>query len=153
MKAGFISNTLTEIKALYVFLIIASASIIISNCLFLIPDQQILIKLGDGNGLIESTTAIMLFLTSLIFLFLFSKNKYIIYLFLSMLFFVGAGEEISWGQQYLNIKTPEYFLDNNVQSELTIIIWKSLILIIVPVIIKTELLQSSPLTFYIKFSG
>ena len=37
-----------------------------------------------------------------------------------MLFFVGAGEETSWGQQYLNIKTPEYFLDNNVQSELTI---------------------------------
>ncbi len=35
-----------------------------------------------------------------------------------MLFFVGAAEEISWGQRLLNIETPGWFVENNRQQEI-----------------------------------
>lgn len=39
---------------------------------------------------------------------------------LSILFFVAAGEEISWGQRIFNIQTPEYLSHINDQNELNI---------------------------------
>ena len=34
-----------------------------------------------------------------------------------LLFFFGAGEEISWGQRLFNIESSEFFLENNAQKE------------------------------------
>ena len=39
---------------------------------------------------------------------------------LGIVFFVGLGEEISWGQRILNIETPEAIKEINAQGELTI---------------------------------
>lgn len=36
---------------------------------------------------------------------------------LGLLLFFAAGEEISWGQRILGLKTPEYFAKNNAQHE------------------------------------
>lgn len=36
---------------------------------------------------------------------------------LAFLFFFAAGEEISWGQRILNIETPGYFMEKNLQKE------------------------------------
>jgi hypothetical protein len=36
---------------------------------------------------------------------------------LGLLLFIAAGEEISWGQRILGIKSSEYFLKNNAQGE------------------------------------
>lgn len=38
-------------------------------------------------------------------------------LFLGLLFFFGAGEEISWGQRIFNIESGDFFKDNNLQNE------------------------------------
>ncbi len=41
-------------------------------------------------------------------------------LILGILLFIAAGEEISWGQRILGIKSSEYFLKNNAQGETNI---------------------------------
>ncbi len=38
-------------------------------------------------------------------------------IFLGCLFIFGAGEEISWGQRLLEIKSPDFFKENNSQHE------------------------------------
>lgn len=38
-------------------------------------------------------------------------------LFLTVLFFFGAGEELSWGQRIFNVESSEFFLENNAQGE------------------------------------
>lgn len=47
-----------------------------------------------------------------------SKNIGII--LFSIIFFFGFGEEISWGQRIFNIETPNFFIENNLQSETNI---------------------------------
>lgn len=37
---------------------------------------------------------------------------------LAFLLFFGSGEEISWGQRILGLKSPEYFLEENTQREI-----------------------------------
>ena len=39
---------------------------------------------------------------------------------LGLLLFIAAGEEISWGQRILGIKSSEYFIKNNAQGETNI---------------------------------
>jgi len=36
---------------------------------------------------------------------------------LGAFFFLGAGEEVSWGQRIFNVETPEFFRQNNAQME------------------------------------
>ena len=47
-----------------------------------------------------------------------SKNIGII--LFSIIFFFGFGEEISWGQRIFNVETPDFFIENNLQSETNI---------------------------------
>jgi hypothetical protein len=53
------------------------------------------------------------------FRFLRRKNWWFltVTLVLGLLLFLAAGEEISWGQRILGIKSSEYFLKNNAQGE------------------------------------
>lgn len=37
--------------------------------------------------------------------------------FLTLFFFFGAGEEISWGQRIFNVESSEFFKENNAQAE------------------------------------
>jgi len=46
--------------------------------------------------------------------------KQLIYLGLALLFFFGAGEEISWGQRILGFETPETLAQVNKQEELNL---------------------------------
>ncbi len=49
------------------------------------------------------------------------KNRHWTFLLVSLLlgiiFFFGAGEEISWGQRILGIESPDYFKEKNTQGE------------------------------------
>jgi len=98
--------------------------------------------LAAGNGAIAATIpedhyfeiigALGLFLTSVLFLYGFirarkslektwvSVIKQLIYLGLALLFFFGAGEEISWGQRILGFETPETLAQVNKQDELNL---------------------------------
>jgi len=80
----------------------------------------------------ENVGAISLFVTSLLFFYGFivarksldkswiSLVKQLIYLGVALLFFFGAGEEISWGQRIFGFKTPEALAQVNKQDELNL---------------------------------
>jgi hypothetical protein len=77
----------------------------------------------------EIVGALALLATSILFLYGFrlarrildrtwmSLAKQLVYLGLAFLFFVGAGEEISWGQRLLGFETPEAVSQVNRQEE------------------------------------
>ncbi len=44
------------------------------------------------------------------------KNKF--YLFLAIIFFIGCGEEISWGQRIFQVPSPVFFQEKNSQREI-----------------------------------
>jgi hypothetical protein len=80
----------------------------------------------------ENVGAGSLFVSSLLFFYGFivarksldkswiSLVKQLIYLGLALLFFFGAGEEISWGQRIFGFKTPESLAQVNKQDELNL---------------------------------
>jgi len=80
----------------------------------------------------ENVGAFSLFMTSLLFFYGFviarksldkswpSLVKKLVYLGLALLFFFGAGEEISWGQRIFGFKTPEPLAQVNKQDELNL---------------------------------
>lgn len=78
---------------------------------------------AQEDGAIEYATFVFLFLISLLqFKRLFTlKNKNVLWkaavFFSALLFFFGAGEEISWGQRIFNVESTDFFLDNNDQGE------------------------------------
>ncbi|MFA5298350.1 MAG: hypothetical protein WC389_09120 [Lutibacter sp.] len=76
------------------------------------------------DGFVENGSAIFLFGSSMLLLFRFFKlfkHKDLFWkvgvLGLAFVFFFGAGEEISWGQRIFNVKSSEYFIENNAQGE------------------------------------
>ncbi|MFZ2283830.1 MAG: hypothetical protein WAV86_08140 [Lutibacter sp.] len=76
------------------------------------------------DGFIENGSAIFLLSSSLLLLYrLFKlfKHKDLFWkigiLAMSLVFFFGAGEEISWGQRIFNIESSQYFIENNAQGE------------------------------------
>ena len=76
------------------------------------------------DGVIESMTAFLLFCSSILmfsrFFKQFNQHKTLwkIGVFsIALVFFFGAGEEISWGQRIFGIESSEYFSENNAQGE------------------------------------
>lgn len=79
------------------------------------------------DGSIEYATAFMLLFISILQLYrLFKLRKYKGYLWqlgmlgFVLLFFFGAGEEISWGQRIFGIESTAYFLQHNAQQEMNL---------------------------------
>lgn len=80
----------------------------------------------------ENVGAFSLFVTSILFFYGFlrarklldkkwtSLAKQLIYLGMALLFFFGAGEEISWGQRIFGFKTPDSLAQVNKQDELNL---------------------------------
>jgi len=87
-----------------------------------INSQNVLNELCKEDGLLESLQAISYLLASLVFLYVCKKKgfKNVWYWGLAILFFLLAGEEISWGQRIFNLSTPELLTNINVQKELNI---------------------------------
>ncbi len=62
-------------------------------------------------------------LSLLVFKFLYKKKEYflsLLFFLITCTFFFIAGDEISWGQRIMGINSPDYFLQSNVQREITI---------------------------------
>ncbi len=79
------------------------------------------------DGFIEWLTVIPLWLSADLsikrFFRLRKKRNFgflVILIFTSLIFIFGAGEEISWGQRILNIKSPAFFMQYNRQHETNI---------------------------------
>ncbi|MCQ0111330.1 hypothetical protein SAMN04487906_0593 [Zhouia amylolytica] len=76
------------------------------------------------DGAVEYGTAFMLLSISILCLyrlFLLGGSKPALWkigvLFFAILFFFGAGEEVSWGQRIFGIESSDFFLENNAQKE------------------------------------
>ncbi|MBL7971861.1 MAG: hypothetical protein JNL03_10105 [Prolixibacteraceae bacterium] len=111
---------LQEIWFLKYYIVVVVLAIGFSYSVYYFLDPETVAYIGDEDHFFEWATAISLFLSFSILLTLFLKTKNIFYLFLSVLFFWGAGEEVSWGQRIIGFKTPELMQEINVQNELSL---------------------------------
>jgi hypothetical protein len=112
-------------KPLTVFLIVATVFLGLTY-LPLIGSERILDIFAREDGVFENLTSLYLFLTSVIFaacFFRFRKSAWLLRLSfagLTLLFFMGAGEEISWGERVFDWDDRNLIRGINVQRELTI---------------------------------
>ena len=95
-------------------------------------DESVVHSLTQEDGLFEYSTAISFLVASIVAFILFAKStagnslcrfpirRNIYYLLLAVLFFFGAGEELSWGQRLVGFDTPGSIRAQNVQEELNI---------------------------------
>jgi hypothetical protein len=79
------------------------------------------------DGTVEYATAFMLFSISLLQLYRFFTLRKFKSLFWKLgvfgfvlMFFFGAGEEISWGQRIFGLESTQYFIENNAQKEMNL---------------------------------
>jgi hypothetical protein len=92
----------------------------------LIASEGTLDAFGREDGIYENLTALYLLMTSVIFgvaFFRFRKSSWLLrlsYVGLALFFFLGAGEEISWGERIFHWDDKNYIRGVNVQGELTI---------------------------------
>jgi hypothetical protein len=75
------------------------------------------------DGIIETASALFLLCAAVVSVRIAWKlgrgrPEYYMHLFLGLLFFVMFGEEISWGQRYFGLTTPEFIAAVNVQEEI-----------------------------------
>jgi hypothetical protein len=99
----------------YILLIVLA--IIASYGVYIYCSDALIIRLSEENALFELSTALFFLIASIILFLLFRSSKNIFFILLSILFFVGAGEEISWGQHLIHFSTPNYLNKVNVQNE------------------------------------
>ena len=107
--------------SVYFFLFVLSILLSITACLFISPEMYHFLSKEDN--LVESFGAISMALTSL-FLFLSFRNstnentlKSAMLIACALVFLVGAGEEISWGQRIFGWDTPDALGEVNQQNE------------------------------------
>ena len=74
-------------------------------------------RLGDEDHLFEWMTSICFLLASFISLYMFFPKRNLLFLLMAAAFFIGFGEEISWGQRIFGFKTPESLYAINMQKE------------------------------------
>lgn len=86
-----------------------------SYSLYLVLPDETLCVIGDEDQFFEYLTAVFFLGAGWLFLRSFLVRKNVWFLLLAILFFVGCGEEISWGQRILQFETPESLAEINVQ--------------------------------------
>ncbi|HUF00221.1 MAG TPA: hypothetical protein VMN99_13265 [Anaerolineales bacterium] len=114
-----------QYKSQVVFLIAATVFLGITF-LPLFANERTLDTFAREDGIVENLTAIYLLVTSLLFaagFFRFRSSAWLLrlsYLGLALLFFLGAGEEISWGERIFGWTEQNFIRERNVQGELTL---------------------------------
>ncbi len=114
-------------KKLYI--IFTLMFIALSYASFLVLDNSAIDYLTKEDGVFENLTAIYFLFSSLIFLylfftakkgndfFIFKTKKNMFFLIIALIFLLGFGEEISWGQRIANFRTPAFMRSVNSQKE------------------------------------
>ncbi len=94
--------------------------IMLSYSIYFYLSENTISKLGKEDGFFEYLTAALFFTTSILFFLLNQRKRKMIIMIFSFVMFVGAGEEISWGQRIFHFQTPESLSRVNVQKEFTL---------------------------------
>ena len=109
-----------EIKSLKPYIRSIMAVIILSYSIYIFCSDDVIMSIGKEDGLFECMTAILFLFSSVLCFITYKRNKNIFILGLAMMFFMGMGEEISWGQRIIGFNTPEELKHLNVQKETNI---------------------------------
>lgn len=115
---NIIKQYIKEIKYFKVEIISIIALIFFSCFLYLLLDEKTIIRIAKEDGLYEWGTAIFFLFASILFFLSYVRTKALLLCLMAVVFFMGFGEEISWGQRLFNIKEPEILNSINVQHEL-----------------------------------
>lgn len=106
--------------------------LILPYALLLLSSGRMRYLLMREDGIVENFSAACWLLSSIISLLIYLTDRRgndfgvlrlkrnVFFLLLSVLFFFGFGEEISWGQRLLELETPEPIKAMNEQSELNV---------------------------------
>lgn len=105
---------------------------ILAFCTIYLPKETFLYLVRE-DSFFEYAGAFFFLVTSILFFLLFSRedmfyhpehrayfntySKRIFFFLLGIIFFVSAGEEISWGQRIIGFRTPEKIEARNIQKE------------------------------------
>lgn len=88
---------------------------------YLLFDVDITVRIiqfvGSEDGIVEYMTFFSFLGATFFFVRAFLIRRNVFFLLLAMIFFMGAGEEISWGQRVFSFSTPESLKEINVQEE------------------------------------
>jgi len=114
---NLLSEYINEIKYLKLYLLVVCLISILSFSVYLFFDTETVAKLGEEDHFFEWLTAICFLIASSLFFLTYVKTKNFFLLMLSVVLFLGFGEEISWGQRIFNYHTPETIAKINMQSE------------------------------------
>ena len=117
---SFLSPIVRELSDAPLPVVLTGLLIVLSFSPFLILDTEWLWRLGREDGVFEVLTALSFLFASVILLWVFLREKNVWFLALGILLFVGAGEEVAWGQRIFGFTPPEAISKLNVQRELTI---------------------------------
>lgn len=109
-----------EILTLKYFITGLLLIMILSYSVFLFLDEKMVARLGDEDNFFEWSTALCFLAASVVFWQTYRIKKNIWFLLFAVVFFVGFGEEISWGQRVIGFRTPEKLEHINVQKEFSI---------------------------------
>lgn len=108
---------LKELHYLQNYIILIVIITMLSYSVYFFCDQATIAHLGDEDHFFEWMTSLSFLFCSVIFSYLAAKRKNIIFLLMAAAFFVGFGEEVSWGQRILGFETPESLYAINMQRE------------------------------------
>lgn len=111
------NNYKAELKWMKLYIITVPFVIFFSYSIYLFCSDSTIEKMKDEDQFFELGTALLFLTTSTLFLLSYSHNRNILLLLLSILLFFGAGEELSWGQNFIGFKTPDELKKINVQKE------------------------------------
>ena len=109
---------LHEIHELKSYILIVLIFLVLSYSTYLVFDEKTLHNLTYEEGLFENLTAICFFIAAIFFFRTYLLSRNLFFLFLCVIFLLGAGEELSWGQRIFNLKTPDFLNKINVQGEI-----------------------------------
>lgn len=85
--------------------------------LYLFMDEASMAWIGDEDNFFEWMTSLCFLASAVLCFMFFARKRNIFFLLLAIVFFVGFGEEISWGQRVFGYSTPESLVEINAQKE------------------------------------
>ena len=114
----YLSRILHEIQELKSYILIVLIFLVLSYSTYLVFDEKTLNNLTNEEGLFENLTAICFIIAAIFFFRTYLLSRNFFFLFLCVIFVLGAGEELSWGQRIFNLKTPDFLNEINEQGEI-----------------------------------
>lgn len=114
---NLIRNYFREIRYLKLYILSIVIVIMASFSIYFYLDDTTIAVIADEDHIFEYLTSLSFLICSAIFFFIYYRHSNIFFLFLAIAFFIGFGEEISWGQRLLGYSTPEKLMELNAQKE------------------------------------